>query len=115
MTWSDWQLLATFEEDFADDLKDDGPACYELGIVHEEDSLDDIEIMYIGETYDLYQRLSSYAEHGSHLWEIIDEHLDDEFELQVRYKLFDTKEDAVEYKLEMLRKYDYPWNIKNNS
>lgn len=115
MKWSEWHLLATFEEDFADELPDDGPACYELGIVHEEDSLDEMDIVYIGETCDLYQRCCSYAEHGSHLWEVIDDHLEDGFELYVRYKLFNTKEDAQEYELEMLYKFDYEWNIKNNT
>ncbi|MCK6639429.1 MAG: hypothetical protein L6Q81_05035 [Bacteroidia bacterium] len=114
MAWSRWQLLATFEEDFADDLIDDGPACYELGLVHEDDSLDELEIVYIGETCDLYQRCCSYAECGSHLWEIVDDHLEDGFELYVRYKLFYSKEDACIYERKMLDKYDYPWNIRHN-
>lgn len=110
--WSEWILIADAKYAYLDKIDDDEAACYELGLFDPEE--DDVDPVYIGETCNLFQRISSYAEHGSHLWEIIDEHLEEGFELYVRYQLFFTKEDAQRYESKMLKKYDYDWNIKNN-
>lgn len=111
--WSEWILIADAKNAYLGEIDDEDAACYELGLF--DDESEEISPVYVGETCNLLQRISSYAEHGSHLWEIIDDHLDDGFDLYVRFKLFYTKENAQEYEMKMLRKYDYDWNIKNNS
>lgn len=110
--WSEWILIASAEEAYLDQIDDDDAACYELGIFDEED--DSIKPVYVGETGNLLQRIKSYAETGSHLCEIIDEHLEEGFHLYVRYQLFYSKEDAQTYEAKRLRKFNYDWNIKGN-
>ncbi len=111
-TWSEWILLADYENEFSDHIDDHGPACYELGLAEEGE--DDVDPVYIGETKNLFNRASSYAIDGSHLYEIIDGHLKDGFELYIRFQLFKTKEYAKEYQDRMLDKWDYDWNIQRN-
>jgi hypothetical protein len=113
--WSNWIKIADYEHEYSHHVDDDGPACYELGLVEDGGSLFDVEPVYIGETCNLNQRISAYAVHGSHLCEIIEYHLKHGYVLFVRVQLFDEKSDAKMYQDKKLDKWDYDWNIQRNS
>lgn len=88
------------------------PACYELGLGGPR--YGNIQPVYIGETANERRRLTLYAQHGSHLARIIDDHLKKGFTLYYRAVALRTKEDAKDMQDNLLAKYDYDWNILFN-
>ena len=120
--WEEWELLATNNEYFPVDYEYDIPGIYLLGItdmsIYEIKKYgiddEDVKIVYIGESGCIMDRLNSYGETGSHLYDIIDYHLNEGFKLS--YSIYETisKENAQELEYQFLMEYDFDWNIKNN-
>jgi hypothetical protein len=71
--------------------------------------------MYVGETSNEKRRLAAYAQHGSHLSDIIDEHLKDGWHLYYHACAARSKLKAVAMQNNLLRHWDYDWNILLNT
>ena len=113
MGWTDWRKLAEDDKWSDDSLDWEGPSCYELAVAGPEGG--DLEQVYVGETENEARRMKEYASSGSHLEEEINKCLRDGWSLWYRAQAFDTKDEAVELEKRLLEKFDYPWNIKNNT
>jgi hypothetical protein len=112
MAWTEWRLLAKGDDWFDESFDYDGPSCYELGTGYEDGS--DIQIHYVGETSNEEKRMECYGSHGSHLSEIIDDHLDRGWCLFYRGKVRGSKELAVKAQNRLLAEFKYDWNIMLN-
>ena len=62
----------------------------------------------------IYERFREYTGSGSHKKDLIKQALDDGYELQVRAKPSANRGKSVEDEAELLSRYNYPWNVKNN-
>ncbi len=112
MRWTNWRLLATADE-WCDDRCDwTGPACYELGTGGSRGGR--IRIHYVGETANELTRMRSYARNGSHLGQIIEDHLGDGWYLYYRAISCDSKRCAKELQDRLLARHAYDWNIRLN-
>ena len=111
--WTRWIKLASTDEWFPRNLWYRGPATYELGVGGPR--YGGIEPVYVGETGNLRKRLSNYGEQGSHLWGEIDDVLDRGYTLYFRFQRRRSKRAAVRSEGYFLRKYDYLWNIRDNT
>lgn len=111
--WTSWRKIA--DRDYWDEagLDWDGPACYELAVAGPRGG--GPIIVYVGETKNERRRLIAYARHGSHLSEIIAEHLEDGWHLFYRARAAKSKEQAVVMQNNLLLQWDYDWNIKLNT
>jgi hypothetical protein len=113
--WTDWMKIADENKCFLDDLKHDGPACYELGV--RKNFLGvfrDIEIMYVGETSNEKKRITAYAVDGSHLADLIEDYLDSGYSLYYRAQAKANKKEAKNMQDSLLLSYEYEWNVHNN-
>jgi hypothetical protein len=113
MGWTQWRKIADSEYWYDDAFDWDGPACYELSIAGTRGG--NRKIVYVGETINEKKRMSAYAQHGSHLSEIIHEHLKDGWHLFYRSRSAESKQDAVEMQNSLLAKFNYDWNIVLNT
>ena len=108
-------------------LKDKGCSVYEFSIVNDQTKY----VVYIGRTCmqscnrsscsimpndhcSLKTRITTYARNGSHKSVEINNAVNRNFSLYVRYMPCKTIEDAQTRENEYLTKYDYAWNIQNN-
>lgn len=114
IAWSEWILIAEHKNYDTDLIENCGPACYELGLKRRGSWFGSVDEMYIGETKNFYARATSYGRDGSHLNEIIHDHLKRGYDLYIRYIPFRTKKYAKEFQDYMLDEYDYDWNIQRN-
>lgn len=112
MKWTEWRRLADRRGWYDDEFDYDGPACYELGTGGPRGG--QIERHYVGETLSESGRMSSYARHGSHLSDIIDDHLKREWTLYYRAVACRSKRDARKLQDNLLRKFKYDWNKQLN-
>ena len=80
-------------------------------------------VVYVGSTCRgkegaLRDRILEYCRNGSHKKDLINDALDEEYELWVRVKISqpsqNCKADAEKMENELLAKYNYAWNIRNN-
>ena len=69
---------------------------------------------YVGETQCESTRISAYAKHGSHLRSIIEDHLDRGWSLYYRAVACTSKIEAKRRQDELLRRFEYDWNIVLN-
>lgn len=113
MSWTMPRLLATKEEWFDHSFDYAGPACYELGTGGPRGGR--MQWHYVGETCNERARVSCYARSGSHLSEIIDWHLRQEWCLYYRAFAVESKAEAKRMQDELLRKFQYDWNKMLNS
>ncbi len=113
MGWTNWRKIADHDHWHPDAFDWDGPACYELSIAGPRGG--NRRIVYVGETINEKRRMASYARHGSHLSEIIRQHLQDGWHLYYRAQFAATKQDAVKKQNSLLAKFDYDWNIILNT
>ena len=70
--------------------------------------------MYIGESGSLRLRHQHYAKDGDHLFVLLDNAVRSGCTVWRRCKYVRTKKKAVKKEAKWLRKYDYPWNAKQN-
>ena len=112
MGWTKWRRIASGREWFNDTFDYDGPACYELSIAGPRGG--DQNIVYVGETGNERQRIQTYAQNGSHLSEIIAQHLGDGWHLYYRGWSHRTKKAAKAMQERLLAKHDYDWNLIGN-
>lgn len=70
--------------------------------------------MYVGESGNVRLRQMQYGNDGDHLRPYIDAALKDDYLIFRRLKYLKTKEKAEAVELEMLQRYDYAWNRKDN-
>lgn len=113
MRWTNWRKIADKDHWYGESLDWDGPACHELGIRGPRGG--NHRTVYVGETMNEKRRILTYAKNGSHLAEIIDNHLDQGWHLWYHAILTQTKEKAVLLQNNLLAKYSYEWNKKLNS
>lgn len=111
--WTIWRKIADKHNWYSDRLDWDGPACYELAIGGPRGG--NIQIKYVGETSNEKKRVSAYARHGSHLSEIIDDHLKRGWNLFYRAQAMNSKHEAILMQDSLLMSYDYDWNILLNT
>jgi len=111
--WTSWRKIADSRSWYSESLDWDGPACYELAIAGPR--YGKLRIVYVGETSNERRRVVAYAQHGSHLSEIIHSHLRQGWCLYYRARIANTKKHAVEMENNLLREYDYDWNLRLNS
>lgn len=106
--WTEWKKLAEGQHWYNNVLPGSEPGCYELAIGGPRRG--GLEITYVGESGNLRQRLARYGCSGSHLAELITDHLDGGWSLFFRIQRKPCKEIAVEMQDRRLRSYEYPWN-----
>ena len=112
MSWTDWTLLADKKCWYVDEWPYDGPSCYELGTAGPQGG--DIQPHYVGETSNEKRRMAAYGRNGSHLAEVIDDHLRRGWFLWYRGRAFDTKKAAKAMQDRMLGRHVYDWNVLLN-
>ena len=112
MGWTNWRLIANQTEWFQEALDWDGPACHELAIAGPRGG--DLRIVYVGETVNERRRVATYARTGSHLSEIVDDHLRRGSCLWYRAQVASSKTAAVAMQNRLLGRFDYDWNIQLN-
>ena len=80
-------------------------------------------VVYLGSTcppcpgrnpWSLENRIVAYTTHGNHKAELINCALTSGCELWVRFKSASFEREARDMENELLRKYNYAWNIRNN-
>lgn len=108
MAWTEWRMLMSKKEWFSEVLDHNGPACYELGTGGPRGG--SIQIHYVGETCNEKSRMSCYGRSGSHLAEIIDDHLKRGWHIWYRAIALPTKAAAVTMQNNQLGKHRYDWN-----
>lgn len=113
MGWTKWRKIADHGHWYAETLDWDGPACYELSIAGPRGG--NRKIVYVGETLNEKKRISTYAQNGSHLSQIIHQHLRDGWHLYYRSQIATSKQHAVKTQNSLLAKFDYDWNIVLNT
>jgi len=62
----------------------------------------------------LQNRILGYCRTGNHKNALINDALKRGYTLEVRYKVADDEEDAKTQENDLLAKYNYAWNIRNN-
>ena len=62
----------------------------------------------------LGSRIRGYLTHGNHIAKLMDNALEQGYELQVRSKKAKNQEDARRQERELLKKYNYAWNKRGN-
>ena len=79
------------------------------------------QVVYVGSTcrrhgtfHWLQNRILGYCSTGNHKKDLINEALKRGYTLEVRYKEANDEEDAKTKENELLAKYNYAWNIRNN-
>lgn len=109
MGWTRARRLACKGEWEDDKFDCDGPVCYELGTAGPRGG--SIQWHYVGHTINEKSRMGCYGRDGSHLADIINQHLNDGWWLFYRSWAFDTKQDAAAMERRRLKSKDYDWNI----
>lgn len=75
MRWTNWRKIADKDIWYGYNLDWNGPACYEeLAIAGSRGG--NLKIIYVGETNNEKNRISTHARSGSHLAEIINTYLE---------------------------------------
>ena len=111
--WTKWRKIADEKNWYPKELDWDGPACYELAIGGPRGGK--LQIKYVGETSNEKKRVSAYAKHGSHLSQIIQDHLAQGWHLFYRAQTTNSKEEAIRRQDSLLADFDYDWNIQLNT
>ena len=62
----------------------------------------------------MQNRIVEYTKHGNHKTKVINDALRDGHELWVRFKPAKSPQEAMDMENELLRKYNYAWNERNN-
>jgi hypothetical protein len=112
MRWTSWRLLADKRTWYDEDFDWEGPACYELGTGGPRGG--SIEPHYVGETTNERRRIAAYARHGSHLADIIDDHLRRGWCLYYRAISYPSKPRAKMLQDNLLGRFEYDWNVVLN-
>ena len=110
--WTKWKKIADKKTNYGTELDNDGPANYEIGI--KKPSQREVRIKYTGETKNERERMIQYGRNGSHIPDKIDKALKDGNEIYYRGQAKPSKEKAEKSEKRLLKKWDYPWNTKNN-
>ena len=76
-------------------------------------------VVYVGSTCrkkegSLHSRIREYCSNGSHKKELINEAVEERYELYVRIKVKGNKTQAQVAENRLLQKYDYAWNKREN-
>lgn len=113
--WSTWKKLASGDDWWTWDEHNGQPACYELGIGGPR-SCTNPEVVYVGETGNLLQRLTVHATHQrDNLRADIDHILRRGRGVYFRAAYFSTKAAAKRRQNDLLGEFDYDWNIQRNT
>ena len=104
-SWTKWRKIANRLIWYDEALDWDGPACYELAIAGPRGG--DLRTVYVGETANERSRVAAYARSGSHLAEIIGDHLRRGWCLFYRARAMASKAAAVRMQNQLLKKFDY--------
>lgn len=108
MGWTRWRPLAKSGRYSTEELDNDGPAVYELGLAGPRGG--QLEPVYVGETCNEMARMTNYGGNGSHLRKLIDWHLDQGWVLCFRARAMCSKAAAKRMQDNLLRRFRYRWN-----
>ena len=108
MAWTNWRLLAMSREWFDGGFDYDGAACYQLSIAGPRGG--NREVVYCGHTGNEKRRMSGYGRDGSHLANVIRNHLREGWSLYYRGWCCKSKEEADAMERRMLANFAFPWN-----
>jgi len=112
MSWTGWRKLAEKDVWFDDHFDYDGPTCYELAIRGPRGGQH--TTVYCGHSQNEDKRMLDYGSNGSHLSEIIAQHLKDGWHLYYRGWCCNSKKEAAAMERRRLDERDYDWNIQLN-
>lgn len=112
--WTEWVLLLDREGRWDVRILPGTPAVYELAISR-TGHISAEDVMYAGETVNVGNRMGDYGEDGSHLSDVIDRSIRAGFDVYCRFFPVASKSAAVQAEQRRLMKFDYSWNIKDNS
>lgn len=107
--WTKWRKVAERTVWYPDVIDSSDPACYELALGGPRGGIQ--HIVYVGETANERARIAAYARDGSHLAGIIRGHLRKGFSLYYRAQKKASKQAAKRMQDDLLRRYDYDWNL----
>ena len=110
--WTKPRLLAWKGHWDREGVDYDGPACYELATGGPRGG--SLQPHYVGHTKNAKSRMSCYGRDGSHLSEIINDHINRGWWIYYRLRAFSTKEAAEKMERSMLKNWEYDWNILLN-
>ena len=71
-------------------------------------------VVYVGSTGNLQKRIWGYCVKGNHQTALIVDALGRGYEMWVRFKPAENKEQARRMKNELLATYNYAWNVRRN-
>ena len=110
--WTKWRKIADEDHWYNDNFDYEGPACYELGLGGPRGG--NIRPVYVGETTNEQKRMISYAQHGSHITEIVSESLENGWFLYYRAQALSSKKAAQKMQNSLLNRFEYEWNKNLN-
>jgi hypothetical protein len=113
MGWTHWKLLANQESWYSNEIKYQGPACYELGIRGKWKQY--VIPVYVGNTDNLFRRMDQYGRNGSHLRKLLLKYRNHDYALYFRYSPHRMKSAAQKEEKDLLLKFGlerYPWNTQ---
>jgi len=110
--WTQWRKVADKGGWYDEELDWDGPACYELALAGPRGG--DLRQVYVGETRNERRRVAAYARSGSHLSQIVNQHLRDGWTLWYRARATKSKAAAKAMQNRLLKRFKYDWNIQLN-
>lgn len=121
--FTDWQVLAADERFFIEENDHLYPGCYMLGLTEQRLSSirlwglnqNRVDEVYIGKSVEIGRRIFQYGEEGSHLEEIIEDHLNRGFVLCFCTYETDDEEEALDVERRFLDEFDFDWNIVHNT
>jgi hypothetical protein len=113
--WTSWKKLAVKGEWYSWDEHIGQAACYEFGLGGQR-RCSSPDIVYVGETGNLAQRLGVHASHAhDNLRKVIDSHLRRGFGLYFRAYYVSSRPVARRMQNNLLDEYEYDWNIQRNT
>ena len=109
--FTDWQLLKTKHEHWAykEDIEDDGPACYELGI---RKLAGDVHTVYVGHATNLRSRMHSHAIGDNTTKRFMAKSVANGFQVWFRFHRMASTYQAEVLENSLIHKswWKYPWN-----
>lgn len=129
--FSEWKIFRNSNTSRSDmrQINDDinaSAGVYELGLVNEQDIVDNstgtiinadlVSPVYVGKSYNLYNRLKDHIfPQGANRQRIYNEALENGKVIVRRYVYLDNKYMAEYIESDLLSRYNYTWNIQNNT
>jgi predicted GIY-YIG superfamily endonuclease len=109
--FTDWQLLRTEDGHWAykEDIEDDGPACYELGISR---LAGNVHTVYVGHATNLRKRMHDHAIGDKTTRRFMEKSIANGFKVYFRFHRMSSSSEAEELEKKHIQKswWKYCWN-----